>query len=223
MKNTDIDKNNFKIVVVNAGSSDPSFTAMLASHSATKTVELLGTDGVSAQTIELKPLAVDIAHALTTGLLSPALEKASDTLGSADAIIASTPVYKAGASALFTGFFQILDDDLLIGKPVVLAATAGTARHSLVIDQELRALFAYLRALVAPTSLFATPEDWGSPELNGRINRAATELALLIKSSFEDKLRSQAWDGYQHSYGSAGGTELSVDLNTDLMKLATGG
>ncbi len=55
----------------------------------------------------------------------------------------------------------MLDNDLLIGKPVLLGATAGTARHALVVDDQLRPLFAYLRALPVPTSLFAAPEDWG--------------------------------------------------------------
>jgi len=85
---------------------------------------------------------------------------------------------------VLTSFFQILDTDLLIAKPVVLAATAGTARHALVVDEQLRSMFAYLRTTVVPTSLFAAPEDWSDPALTSRIDRAALELVLLMESGF---------------------------------------
>ena len=32
-----------------------------------------------------------------------------------------------------------------------------------------------------------------------------------------------SWQSYQHEFGSAGGTETAIDLDTDLMRLATGG
>ena len=121
--------------------------------------------------------------------------------------MASTPVYKAGASGLFISFFDVLDNDLLIAKPVVLAATAGTARHALVADDQMRPLFAYLRALTVPTSVFAAPEDWGDPALNQRIDRAALELVLLMESGFARKVRDESWRSYQHAFGTAGAAE----------------
>ena len=142
---------------------------------------------------------------------------------SASGIIASTPVYQAGPSGLFTSFFQVLDNDLLIGKPVVLAATAGTARHALVADDQMRPLFAFLRTMAAPTSVFAAPEDWSDPALAKRADRAALELVLLMESGFARAIRDESWPSYQHEYGSAGGTETAIDLDTDLMRLATGG
>ena len=52
-------------------------------------------------------------------------------------------------------FFDVLDDQALAGKPVLLAATGGTERHSLVLDFALRPLFAYLKALPVPTGVYA--------------------------------------------------------------------
>jgi FMN reductase len=106
---------------------------------------------------------------------------------------------------------------------VILAATAGTARHALVVDDQMRALFAFLRAMTVPTSLFAAPEDWSDTGLGKRVDRAALELVLLMESGFARKVRDESWDSYQHEFGSAGGTELAIDLDTDLMRLATGG
>ena len=124
----------------------------------------------------------------------------------------------------------MLDNDLLIAKPVVLAATAGTARHALVADDQLRPLFAYLRALAVPTSLFAAPEDWADPALNQRVDRAVRELILLIESGFARAVRDESWSSYQHEFGTTGTTgtadeadEAAIELDTDLMRLATGG
>jgi FMN reductase len=140
-----------------------------------------------------------------------------------DTAIAAAPVYKASPSGLFSSFFHVLDNDLLIGKPVVLAATAGTARHALVTDDQMRPMFAYLRTMTAPTSLFAAPEDWSDPALNTRIDRAAVELVLLMESGFAGQIKDESWQSYQHEFGSAGGTETAIDLDTDMMRLATGG
>jgi FMN reductase len=87
----------------------------------------------------------------------------------------------------------------------------------------MRALFAYLRAMTVPTSLFASTEDWSDPGLNQRIDRAAIELVLLMESGFAQKIRDESWRSYQHEFGSAGGTETDIDLDTDLMRLAAGG
>ena len=215
----------FTLAVVSAGTSDPSSTRLLADRIASRVTALTARRGhtVTVSVIELRELAADIAAALTSQLVTPKLEQAIAALGQADGIVASTPVYKAGPSGLFTSFFHVLDNDLLIGKPVVLAATAGTARHALVTDDQMRPLFAFLRAMTVPTSLFAAPEDWSDPALANRIDRAAVELVLLMESGFARKVRDESWDSYQHELGSAGGTEVGIDLDTDLMRLATGG
>jgi FMN reductase len=217
--------NNFRLAVVSAGTSDPSSTRLLADRTADRTAALATRRGhqVTISVIELRELAADISTALTSQLITPKLRQAITVLAEADGIIAAAPVYKAGPSGLFTSFFDVLDNDLLIAKPVVLAATAGTARHALVADEAMRPMFAYLRTMTAPTSLFAAPEDWGDPALATRIDRAALELVLLMESGFADAIKDQSWSSYQHEYGSAGGTETAIDLDTDLMRLATGG
>jgi FMN reductase len=222
---TTTDKRPFTLVVVTAGTSDPSSTRMLADQLAQRVTDLAGRRGneVATRVIDLRELATEITTAMVSQLVRPKLQQAIAALGEADGIVASTPVYAAGASGLFTSFFQVLDNDLLIAKPVVLAATAGTARHALVVDEQLRSLFAYLRTMTVPTSLFAAPEDWSDPALAKRIDRAAFELLLLMESGFGRQVRDEAWGSYQHEFGSAGGTELAIDLDSELMRLATGG
>jgi FMN reductase len=220
----------FSLVVVSAGTSDPSSTRMLADRVAARVTALAASHdaGITVSVIELREIAAEITTALTAQHVGPRLQQAIGALAAADGIIAAAPVYKAGPSGLFTSFFQVLDNDLLIGKPVVIGATAGTQRHALVADDQMRPLFAYLRALPVPTSLFAAPEDWGGGELGRRADRAATELLLLMESGFARKVRDESWGSYQHEYGSAAenganGTETEISLDTDLMRLATGG
>jgi FMN reductase len=215
----------FEVVVVNAGTSDPSSTQLLTNRISDHVNALGKKRGhiVNVRVISLRELSNEISTAIVSQLLGPKLKAAVELLHNADGIVAATPVYKAGASGLFTSFFNVLDNDLLIAKPVVLAATAGTARHALVIDDQMRALFAYMRTLVVPTSLFASTEDWSDAELNRRIDRAALELTLLMESGFATAVKVESWDQYQHEFGSAGGTELSVNFDSDIMRLAAGG
>ena len=214
-----------QLVSVNGGTSDPSSTQMLADRIADRTVTVGAEHGIDIELrqIDLRGLASDITNAIISKHVSPELQRALDLMRDADGLIASTPVYQAGASGLFTQFFQLLDTDLLIGTPVVLAGTGGSARHSLVIDDQLRAMFAYLRTLTAPTAVYAAPEDWQEKGLGSRIGRAANELVLLMRAGLREQLRGNAWGSYQHSFGSAGGTETAIDFNTDLMRLAVGG
>lgn len=84
-------------------------------------------------------------------------------------------------------FFDALDRKALTSMPVIVAATAGTARHSSVLEYTMRPLFSYLRATVMPTALFAATEDFGAggagvsgAEMNSRVVRAARELAEYL-------------------------------------------
>jgi FMN reductase len=221
------------IVVISAGTSDPSSSRMLADRIAQKTLDRLHAHGIAAtvSVIELRPLAADIAHAIVSGFPGDDLQAAIERLAAADAVIAASPVYKAGISGLFKSFIDVLDNDLLIAKPIVLAASAGSARHALVIDDQLRPLFAFMRTLTAPTSIFAAPEDWADSALNSRIERAATELTAMVTSGISVMITGQAWAGYQHTFAgnarpNGSGSDADgpgIDLDTELMRLATGG
>jgi FMN reductase len=103
----------------------------------------------------------------------------------ADGVIAVTPVFQASYSGLFKTFVDVLDDGALRGTPVLMAATAGTARHSLVLEHAMRPMFSYLKAVTVPTGVFAASEDWGADGavdagLSGRVGIAAGELADLL-------------------------------------------
>ncbi|MFB8395228.1 CE1759 family FMN reductase [Streptomyces yangpuensis] len=163
-----------KIVIVSAGLSSPSSTRLLADR---LTAAALQHVDAETEVIELRELATEIAQHFVTGFPPARLAAALDAVAAADGLIAMTPVFAASYSGLFKSFFDLIDKDALTGKPVLLGATGGTARHSLVTEHALRPLFTYLRALVLPTAVYAASEDWGEEGLAQRIARAGAELA----------------------------------------------
>ncbi|MFE5851692.1 FMN reductase [Streptomyces sp. NPDC056500] len=180
-----------KLVAVSAGLSVPSSTRLLADRLSESVRQGLMGQGVDVEVriIELRELAVPIANHLVTGFPPPALDDAIEAVTEADGVIAVTPVFTASYSGLFKSFFDLIDPDALTGKPVLIGATGGTARHSLVLEHALRPLFAYLRAIVAPTAVYAASEDWGgtgdalTDTLPVRIDRAGEQFARLMATT----------------------------------------
>lgn len=178
------------IAVVSAGLSQPSTTALLAERLADASAAALDGLGVDAraESIELRDHAHDLTNNLLTFFASEELQEVKDTVAGADAVIAATPIFSASYTGLFKTFFDLLDEDALVGTPVLIAATSGTARHSLALDHALRPLFTYLKAVVVPTGVFAASEDWGASgqiggSLAARVERAGAELAALVAAA----------------------------------------
>ncbi|GIF77135.1 CE1759 family FMN reductase [Asanoa siamensis] len=196
------------IAVVSGGLRQPSSSRLLADKLAAATGEELTRLGVTPkiEVIELRHHAHDIVDNLLTGFPSTAFGKVVETVTAADGLVAVSPIFTASYSGLFKSFVDLLPDGSLAGKPVLIGATGGTARHSLALDHALRPLFAYTRSVVIPTGVFAASEDWGGDEaverLDRRVRRAAAELAaevarrdpavpldpFALRTSFEDLL-----------------------------------
>lgn len=176
------------IVVISAGVSQPSSTRLLADRLAEATVTALADLGQQSQVtvVEVRELAHDVVNMTLTGFAAAPLAAAQKAIADADGVIAVTPVYTAGPAGLFKSFVDVLDTEALEGTPVLLGATGGTARHSLVPEVAVRPVLTYLHADVVPTSVFAATDDWaddggdGVKPLPSRIARAAAELAERV-------------------------------------------
>jgi FMN reductase len=185
-----------KLALVTAGLTEPSSTRLLGDRLAEAAVAALAEHGAQAEVevIELRKLAHEVTNHMLTGFPSGDLRGAVEDVTSADAVIAVSPTFNASYSGLFKSFFDVLEEGTLTDRPVLLGATGGTARHSLMLEHAMRPMFAYLRAVVVPTAVFAASEDWGNastaegnsgsaaPGLARRITRAGHELAALVLS-----------------------------------------
>ena len=180
------------VIIVHAGMSEDSSTAQLAhavSDALAAEADALGM-GISTRLIPLRPLARSITDQVLTGFPNEELAEVQDALTRADALVALTPTYQASYSGLFKSFFDVLDADALAGTPVLLGATGGTPRHSLVTEVAMRPLFTYQRADPVPTAIYAATEDWGAHAadsdssggdgLQRRIRRGARELLMRV-------------------------------------------
>ena len=175
------------ITVITAGLGVPSSSRLLADQLAAAASRELSAAGYVAEVdvVELRDLAVDIANNFVTGYAAPRLAAVLAGVAAADGIIAVSPVFSASYSGLFKSFMDILDPGSLEGKAVLLGATGGSDRHQMVLDYAMRPLFNYLRSRIAPTAVFAGPQDWGNSDggaspLSDRTERAAAEFAEML-------------------------------------------
>ena len=172
-----------RVVVVSAGVGEPSSTRLLADRLAASVQAQR--DSVVVETVDLREIAVDIARSMIAGFPVGAAGPAVKAVVESDAVIAATPVFNASYSGLFKSFFDIIDKNSFAGKPVLIAATGGSPRHSMVLDHAVRPMFSYLRAVVVPTGVYAASEDWAGTSgdtatLADRVDRAAGELVALL-------------------------------------------
>lgn len=175
-----------KLVVINAGLSNPSSTRDIATRVAYAAEHEVAASGGSVEVtvLDLRALAGDLATFMTTMIPTPDLEDARLLVGSADALIAATPVFQGSYAGLFKMFFDTLDKHALQGVPVSLVATAGTPRHSMVLDYAMRPLLSFLQATVLPTGVFVATGEYGesdgAEDLRARITRAGGEIASAL-------------------------------------------
>lgn len=177
-----------KLVAISGGLREPSSTRLLADRLTAAVDKALADRNLAASSsvIELRPFARAITDAMLAGFASPDLESAFETIAEADGLIAVSPAFNASYSGLFKSFFDVLPEESLYDMPVLIAATGGTERHSLVLEHALRPMFSYLHAIVSPTGVYAATDDFGaqhgSAGLSKRIGKAADDFARLLQA-----------------------------------------
>ena len=172
-----------QLVVLSAGHVEASSTARLAGLLADAARDALASNGRTSSVthLELRRTALDVTSALLGHDRTPALTEAVASVQGADAVVVVTPTINASFSGLLKSFLDVLPPDALRSVPVTIAATGGTQRHTLVLDQAVRPMLGYQRAIVLPSCLYVTADEWDgprpSPALAQRIAAAGHELA----------------------------------------------
>ena len=128
-------------------------------------------------------LAEDAPALFATLPKGPRSERAREIIAaveSADLLVVGSPVYRASYTGALKHLFDLIDYRALEGTPVLVCATGGTPLHGLMPDHQFRPLFAFFKALVLPTSVYALESDFDgftlrNPDIATRINQAAAE------------------------------------------------
>lgn len=163
----------FRVVAVSGGLQRPSKSAALAEH----LLDLIAEEIPCEQClIEVGPLAPQLAGAVWRSQLPDIVERKLAAVEQADVLVVATPVFRGAYTGLFKHFFDFIDQDALIDKPVLLAATGGSERHALMIDHQLRPLFSFFQARTLPLGVYATDKDFVDYRLH---NDAVCERARL--------------------------------------------
>ena len=146
-----------RLVAVSGGLQRPSKAAALAEH----LMDLIAEEVLCEQRlVELGQLAPQLAGATWRSHLPETVERELAAVEQADILVVATPVYRGAYTGLFKHFFDFIDQDALIDKPVLLAATGGSERHALMIDHQLRPLFSFFQARTLPLGVYATDKDF---------------------------------------------------------------
>lgn len=164
-----------QVVALCGGLQRPSKSAALATH----LLELIS-DRVPChqQLIEMGAIAPQLAGSVWRSQLPDAVEQQLAAVEQADVLVVASPVFRGSYPGLFKHFFDLIDQDALIDKPVLLAATGGSERHSLVIDHQLRPLFSFFQARTLPLGVYATDKDFVDYQLHSEALIERAELAV---------------------------------------------
>ena len=163
-----------RVVAVSGSLHEPSKTTALLRAITAAVAERAP---VEAQLIELTQIGPSLAGALTRDQLPPEVEARLRAIETADLLIVGSPVYRASFTGLFKHLFDFVDQYALVGTPVLLAATGGGERHALMIEHQLRPLFAFFQALTLPLGVYASTTDFDGYEVATDVLRARIALA----------------------------------------------
>lgn len=174
-----------RVVAIAGSVSNPSRTAELVRAIADQIANVIDVD---LQQIELSETAPVLFRALRSDKLDAEGRFIIDTIEAADVLVVGSPVYRASYTGALKHLFDLVDYRALKGKRVLLAATGGTPLHGLMIDHQLRPLFAFFNALTLPTAVYATDVDFtgyrlDSSAVQSRIERAVEELVAVLPAA----------------------------------------
>lgn len=164
----------FRVVAVSGSLHEPSKTTALVRAIAAAVGERTA---VEIEVIELTDIGPDLAGALRRDQLPARVEEKLVAIEQADLLIVGSPVYRASFTGLFKHLFDFVGQYELVGKPVLLAATGGGERHALIIEHQLRPLFAFFQALTLPLGVYASNTDFDGYVINSDLLRSRIDLA----------------------------------------------
>lgn len=173
-----------RVAVVNGSPNEPSKTMGLVDVILDTLSGLLALESSRVDVYRLGP---GFTGAIEREDVTPDVEAALRRVETADLLIAAAPVFRGSYPGMFKHFFDLVDQYALVNTPVLLAATAGGERHTLVLEHAMRPLFGFFQALTVPVALFASGGDFDgttllNPRVFGRIETGLADVADLLRA-----------------------------------------
>ena len=119
------------------------------------------------------------------------------TIMEADAIILGTPIFQASIPATLKNIFDLLPINAFRDKVVSMLVTAGSPKHYLIAEQQLKPILAYMKAQIVQTYVFIEEKDFHRKEIVNddilfRIERLAEDTVMLTKTYTKMRLEKEA-------------------------------
>lgn len=143
--------------------------------------------GIDAHVINLRDYRISFADGRSPGEFGDDTERVVRAIGDAAVVIFASPVYRGSFTGSLKNLLDQLPVEALMGKPCGIVAIGATEHHFLGVDWHLRDVLAWFGALVAPTSVYLSGQDFA----DGQPTQAAlTQLRELVRTVL--KLRAAA-------------------------------
>ncbi|MFB6467154.1 NADPH-dependent FMN reductase [Cytobacillus sp. Hz8] len=109
----------------------------------------------------------------------------------ADAFVIGTPVYQSSITGALKNLFDHLPTTVFESKVVGLVSTAGSNRHFLVAETQLKPIISFFKAMIASKNVFVTNADFNrenviaEEEIHKRLAELADELVFMHQKLHE--------------------------------------
>lgn len=109
------------------------------------------------------------------------------TIMEADAIIIGTPIFQASIPATLKNIFDLLPVNAFRDKVVSMIVTAGSAKHYLIAEQQLKPILSYMKSQIVQTYVFIEERDFIRKEIVNddvffRIDRLVEDTVVLTET-----------------------------------------
>lgn len=111
----------------------------------------------------------------------------TEMIMAADAIVIGTPTFQASIPATLKNIFDLLPVNAFRDKVVSMLVTAGSAKHYLMVEQQLKPILAYMKAQMVQTYVFIEEKDFHRKEITNddvlfRIERLVEDTVVLTET-----------------------------------------
>lgn len=123
------------------------------------------------------------------------------TIMAADMVIIGTPIFQASIPAPLKNIFDLLPENAFIDKIVGLIVTAGSAKHFLVAEQQIKPILSYMKAQIVQTYVFIEEQDFYQKEITNddvllRIDRLVEDMVVLREAFHAIRKEKEAEYGF---------------------------
>ena len=121
----------------------------------------------------------------------------TETIMAANALVIGTPTFQASIPATLKNIFDLLPVNAFRDKVVSMIVTAGTPKHYLMVEQQLKPILAYMKAHIVPTYVFIEEKDFLRKEIINddvlfRLERLVEDTVMVADAFAEIRKKKDA-------------------------------